>query len=490
MGVIIRQSVKGTAVTYVGAFIGFLTTLYIIPKFIGEETFGLTRVILDAAVLFSAIFIMGASHSAIRYFPYFKSEDKKNNGFFFYLIALVTLGSVLFIPVFFLLKEPISHYFSQNSPQFVHYLYWVIPLTLFLIYWLTFEVYSNILMRIAVPKFIREILLRLLVIAVYLAYGFGWINLDTFIAAFVGVYGIVMLVTFVYVSRIGPVSLRHDRSFITPALKNDFLSYAPIVVLGALGGTLVGVIDTFMISGMEGLNWTGIYKYAYYMIMVVEIPSRSITSISSPVVSHVMKEKNYKEANRLYKDVSLHQLLAGSAIFSLIWINIENIYAIIPHGEVYRDGIWVVLFIGLAKLVEVSISFGGVMIGYSRYFRWNLFFAFFISGIAIVLNLLLIPRLGISGAAIATLAACVVAYSFQLGLVYIKLKAMPFSAGTLKLLLVIVVTFLLSHFLPSLSNPYVDILYRSLLCGGLFLLLTYVLKISEQMNGIVKKLRK
>lgn len=33
MGVIIRQSIKGTVVNYVGAFIGFLSTMFIVTRF-------------------------------------------------------------------------------------------------------------------------------------------------------------------------------------------------------------------------------------------------------------------------------------------------------------------------------------------------------------------------------------------------------------------------------------------------------------------------
>lgn len=488
MGIIIRQSIKGTLVTYIGAFIGFLTTLYIIPKFIGEELFGLTRVILDAAIMFAAIFQLGSSHSAIRFFPHFKSSDGKNNGFFFYLISVITIGFLLFLPVFFLLKEPVSAYFSKESPLFVDYLYWVIPLMFFCLYWLTFEVYANVLMRIAVPKFIREILLRLLVIVVYLAYAFGFINLDGLVTGFVCCYGIAMLVTFFYVSHIGSVSLKHNSSFITKPLRKDFFSYTAIFTIGALGSSLVGKIDSFMISGMEGLAWTGIYTMAFYMISVVEIPSRSITSISSPVASEAIRNGDMDQANQLYKKVSLHQLLIGSALFFCIWINIDNIYLIIPNGERFGMGKWVVFFIGLARLIEITINFGSVLMGYSRYFRWNLFFSFFVSGITILFNLWLIPLYGISGAGAATTLAFVISFALQQGLIYYKLKVHPYSKGTLKILGIIALALSLNYLLPSLDNPYFDTVYRTLICGLFFAGLTYWLQVSSETNLLVKQL--
>ena len=486
MGIVIRQSIKGTLVTYIGAFIGFLTTLFIVPKFLGEGLYGLTRVIIEAATLFAVIFQLGTSQSAVRFFPHFKSNDKRNNGFFFYLISIVTIGFLLFIPAFFLLKEPVANYFSTKAPLFVDYLYWVIPLTFFLLYWLTFEVYSNVLMRIAIPKFIREIVLRVLVVAVYMAYGLGHINLETFVGSFVCVYGVAMLATFFYVSRIGNISLKHDSSFITKPLKKDFFSYTRILLLGSLGGTLVSKIDVFMVAGMEGLDLTGIYAVAFFMVSIVDIPARSITAISAPIGAEALKKGDLREANLLYKKVSLHQLLIGSVFFLLIWINIDNIYEIIPNGEVYSAGKWVVLFIGLAKLIEVTLNFGGILIGFSKYYHWTLYFVFFISGITILFNWLFISKFGISGAALSTVLSVLISYTLQQLLILIKIKANPYSWGTAKIVGVIALAFLLNCFLPESSNPYFDGIYRTIVVGSACVLMIYYSKVSGEANQLIE----
>lgn len=482
MGIIVRQSIKGTLFTYIGAFIGFVTTLYIVPKYIGDELYGLTRVMLEAALLLAALFQLGASSSIMRFFPYFSNRKNNNNGFFFYMISWISLGCVIFIPCFFLFKDIIITYFSAKSPLFTDYLYWLIPFTFFLIYWLTFEVYSNVLMRIAFPRFIREVLLRCLVITLYLVYAWGYIDITGFVTGFISIYGIAMVTLFFYISRISSLSLKHDNSFITQPLKKDFLSYTSVILLGSLGGTLVSKIDIFMISGEMGLSWTGIYSIAFYMISIVDIPSRSISAISTPIAAEALKKGNFEEANALYKKVSLHQLLIGSMIFLLIWINIENIYAIIPNGEVYSAGKWVVLFIGLSKLIEITIGFGGVLISFSKYYHWSLYFMLFISGITIFFNWLLIPKFGISGAAIATTITALTAYSVQQIIVLIKIKANPYSLNTLKVIALFLLLFFLNRFLPETNNPWLDLFYRSAIIFVIGILLIYFFKISDQAN--------
>ena len=426
----------------------------------------------------------------MRFFPYFKSKDKHNNGFFFYLISLVTIGFIIFIPTFLLLKEPVTNYFSKQSPLFVNYLYWLIPLTFFMLYWLTFEVYSSVLMRIAVPKFIREILLRVLVVLVYMAYALGYVDLNGFVAGFVIVYGIAMFTTFFYVSRIGSISLRHDPAFITKPLRKDFLFYTSIILLGSLGSSIVSKIDVFMISGEMGLASTGIFSIAFYMIAIVDIPSRSISAISSPLAAEALQQKDFKKANGLYQKVSLHQLIIGSFIFLLIWFNIDNIYAIIPNGEVYSAGKWVIFFTGVAKLIEITLSFGGVLINFSKHYKWGLFFVFFISGLTIIFNYLLIPIYGIAGVAMSTLFTYLLSYSIQQWLLFSKIKANPYSKGTLKQFLVIALLVGVNFLLPYVGNPWIDGIYRTLIVSVVGIGLIYFLRVSDEVNRIVRKLLK
>ncbi len=61
MGVIIRQSAKSTIVNYFGIIIGFISTMFVMTEFLTPEELGLTRVMLDIAVLLSGFFMLGAA---------------------------------------------------------------------------------------------------------------------------------------------------------------------------------------------------------------------------------------------------------------------------------------------------------------------------------------------------------------------------------------------------------------------------------------------
>jgi O-antigen/teichoic acid export membrane protein len=489
MGIVIRQSIKGTIVNYAGAFIGFLSTFFIVTRFLTREEIGLTRVLLEASTLIGSIAMMGTSASIMRFFPYFKNPRNKDNGFFFYILLLPTLGILICIPLYLLLKAPVTAFFSKNSQLYIDYYYWVIPLILFTVYWTVMESYSTQKMRIVVPKFVREVLIRMLLVGVYLLYAFKFLNLDGLITCFIAAYGVAMLVTFFYVSKIGSVTLKHDFNFIGKPLRKKISNYTLFLLLGTLSGGILAQLDLFMISSILGLDRAGIYSIAFFMAAVVDMPSRSIATISSPLAASALKEGSLKTANDLYKKVALHQLMAGSCIFLLIWINIDNIFAIMPNGHIYQEGKWVVFFIAMAKLLSVTLGFGSTLISFSKYYYWGLFFTVFITITGIITNLLLIPRLGITGAAIATLIACILSYSVQQWIVMSKIRGNPYTINLLKQIILILAMFAINYFLlPEWSaNPIVDGIYRTLITGSIMLAAIYKMRLSEEVCMVVNK---
>jgi O-antigen/teichoic acid export membrane protein len=488
MGIIIRQSIKGTFVNYIGAFIGFLTTMFVLTRYLDPEEIGLTRVFYETAVLIAGIAQLGTTVTAFRFFPYFKSETNNHNGFFFYLILMPVIGSCIFIPLYILLKDPVSAYFSTNASLFVDYYYWAIILIVFIVFWTVFETYANLLMRIVIPKFIREVVVRLLLLTAYLFFAFKFFYLDGLIGCIIVVYGIAMLLALSYVSHISTLSFKHDFTFINKPLRKKIRNYTLFLLLSALSGGILNQIDIFMVGALLGLDYAGIYIIVFYIATVIEIPSRSISSISSPVAANAIKEGDLKTANQLYKKVSLHQLIAGICIFLLVWINIDNIFAIIPNGSVYATGKWVVFFIALAKILNISVNFGSVLISYSKYYYWSLFFTVFITTTGIVSNLLLIPRLGITGAAIATLITYVLNTIVQQWIVLVKIKGNPFSMGMVKTILLIIILFGINYILPHwTSNPYTDTIYRTLIIGTILLISLYKLKVSDEISLVMRK---
>ncbi len=507
MGVIIRQSIKGTIVNYIGSFCGFIMTFFIMMRFLTAEEIGLVGVLIDAGLLFAGLAQLGTNSSIIRFYPHFKDAEKKDHGFFFWTLLIPLIGFLIVLFFFLLFKDPITAYFAKNSQLFVNYYNYVIPMAFFLMYIAVFETNSNVLMRIVIPKFIREIAIRLLLIIVYLLYGFKVLTLNQFIVAFCSVYGIALLLNIIYTFSLQKVSLKPDINHISKPLRKEVTQYTLFVVLVALSGTITPMLNTFFISANLGLAFTGIFKVSTYIATVVEIPYRSLSAITQPQISESVKENDFGKAEQLCKNVSLHQLLVGCFILFLIWINIDAIFQILPEGERYAVGKYAVFLIAFSRLFNSVFSVGTSVLAYSKYYYYSLFFTIALTVSAILLNLWWIPLWGINGAAMATVVSYVLFFLALLLFVYIKFKITPFSFNQLKVLLLLGVLFLLNYLWTILITPLgsslgisevalmiTDRVLCSLILLTIGIVAVYKMKISPEANlladQLVAKIRK
>lgn len=490
MGVVIRQSIKGTLVTYIGAFIGFLSTMFVATEFLEAEEIGLMRILTEAAVMLSSLAQLGTSRLGIRFFPYFKSEDGKHHGFFMYLCVFPVLGIVFFFTLYTILKNPIASYFQENSTLFVDYYFYVLPLAAFMIYQTITETYSNALMRIVVPKFVREILIRVLYIGCILLYAFDIINLNGFVLSFVLIYLVASLVNIGYIVHLKQYSFKVDRSFITPALRKNMIQYGLYLMVASIAGILSLKLDIFMISSELGLASTGIYSIAYYMAVIIEIPSRSISAITQPMVSQSLKENDLKSTQSYYQQIGLNQFLIGAFIFLLLWINTDVIFDYMPNGSLYAQGKYVVLFIGISKLIEMILNFNQIILSYSRYYAYTLICTVVYGGMIILGNLWMIPLFGISGAALATLAVTLVYQLLLTFFVWYKVKVHPFSWKLLWITAIICASYFLQLLIPDVHGnskflcDLCNACTHTFTAVGLSFLCIYRLKISPPMNSV------
>lgn len=487
MGVVIRQSLKGTFVNYIGVVLGIFVQFYIVAKFVDPEVLGLSKVIYEIAFLLSTLALMGSGSTGMRFFPYFKDKDTGNHGFLYYYLLFPVLGVTLMTTLYLCLSGPIEGYFAAKSPLFNQYFYYVIPMMAVLCFWVWSENYANINMRIAVPKAVREVGMRVMMLAIYVSYGLGYIGVTGLIVGFIICYTLCMLASGGYALSIGSRSLKHDWRFITPDLRNKVLLYAGFLMLSTISGNIIQQMDLFMLSGVKGLYDAGIYTMVIYMAEVVNMPSRNITPISTPLAAEAMKNGNTSVAQKLYKQVSIHQMLASAVLLMLVWINLDNIFAIIPNGEKFAAGKWAVLFLGLSKVVYGTLNFGNTLISFSKYYYWTLFIAIVLAAISIGTNLYFIPIYGMSGAALASLITVLVSYAYQQYLVQVKIKTNPFTWAHARILVILAMLFAVNWLVPSFAghSPWIDIVVRTLVVMSVAAVLIYVMRISPQITWFI-----
>lgn len=493
MGIVIRQSLKGIFVNYVGVLLGIYVQLFVVAELFNTperaEVYGLSKLLYEVALLIGTLALLGSGSAGIRFFPYFKDEKTGNHGFFYYYLLFPLIGIPVLSLLYILFEGPIEGYFGKKSPLFNDYYYYVIPLMAILAFWSWCENYANINMRIAVPKGVREIGMRLIMLCIYLAFGAGWIDTQGLIISFLVGYGMCMLTTGTYAMHIGCRTMKHDWSFITPELKSKVLRYSGFLLVATISGNLMAQLDLFMLAGVKGLYSAAVYAIVVYMAEIVNMPSRNISTISSPLAAKAMKEGNMLEAESLYKQVSVHQMLASTVLLLLVYINLDNIFAIIPNGQVFAEGKWAILFLGLSKVIYGTLNFGNTLISFSKYYYWTLVVTIVLTFLSIGTNLYFIPLYGLTGAALATLIATILSYSYQQYLVQVKLRTNPFTWRHFRIVVLLCSLFAVNWLIPSFLgwSPWADAIIRSGLVMSVAVFLIYNLHISEQINWFIAK---
>ena len=503
MGIIARQSIKGTIATYIGVAIGFVTTFFILTKYLTPEEVGLTRVLVDAATLFSSLALLGTSSSTLRFYPHFKDDSPNQQGLYFWTLIIPFIGFLLFFICFFVFKGWIINTFKDKSPLFVNYVYFTLPMAFFILYMFVFETNATILERVAVPRMIREVFIRASLLVGYLLYGlWNLIDLDGLVIIFCATYGIGALLNLCYLLFSQKISFKPDFSKITPELRRDFLWFTLFLITAALVGSVMPTLSSFFISAKMGLVFTGIYAIANYIATMVEIPSRSLNAIVQPRIAVALRATppDLQSAIRLYQKVSLNQMLAGLTILILIWINIDLFFDILPNGEQYAAGKWVVLILASSKLITTTFGIGGSSLGYTRWYYTSLFFTLLLLVLSITLNNYLIPIFGIEGGAWATLGSN--AIYLLLLLLYIKWRVgtYPCSWGQLKVLAVGMLMVALNYLIvfvvdkivaePSLAFRITEAIIRTGIVATVGLVVVYYWNVSENVNELIRKFNK
>lgn len=481
MGIVIKQSIRSSIIAYLGVLIGYINVLWLFPYFLEADQIGLFRLIQSSAFLMATFGQFGLSSALVKFFP--KLKDQK--GFLSFIILGGVFGFVLFAAFTFLFKTEITAYFAKESGLFIEYFGITLLISFILIQFQLLEVYCRSLLKIVIPTLIRDIQLRLSVTVLVVLYALNIITFNGLIQWLSAAYLLMVITVIFYLRQLKAFQLSFNFKFINTALLKQIMTYAVYMMIGAGGTQIVLQIDSIMVSGALGLDATGIYTVAFFIGVVIEMPKRSITQISAPLISQAFEKNDMPAVEKLYKQASINQMIIGSLLLIGIWANLESLYSFIPNGEVYIQGINVVLFIGLGKLSDMIFGTNGEIIVMSKHYKFNVVAVGILAMLTIVLNLLLIPKYGIEGAAIASFLAMLTFNLSKFLFVWVKFKIQPFSMGSIKLIAIIGLVLWVNQWIPTLELTLLDILIRSTVISVLLVGLTIGLKVSEEVNSLV-----
>ena len=484
MGVIRRQSLKHVSVNLVGLVIGAASTFLVYPHV--REAFGLVQILLQIGLLGLPIMSLGGNTVAIRFFPKFQDKSSGHHGFLPLLLALCGVGFVLSGLLALLFWEPYMQRVELNSPLIRRYLWMGFPIAFCYVTSVILSAYSANFKRIVVPSilldFSQKLVLPILMIGVWQQ----WISLE------IALWGMMLHALFVtlgmilYLRRLGEWHWKPNWAFLTPALRKEMLLFIGFWAIGGFALMVAAKSDIFMVGSLSAVKAAGTFTIAAALAAIIELPIKSLYSASASSVAKYLAEDNLVELDKLYKSVSINLLVAGLLLFGGLWVSIESIFHFFPKGQSadMLTGAWVFFFIGLSRLVEMSTGLNNNMIYYSPHYRYSLISLSLAAALTLYLNFLLIPKIGFTGAAVATLVSITFYNAFSVWLVWIKFRLFPFTKATLYAIGLAGIAFTAAYYVPYSGIDLLDIMLRGGVFAAIFGALVFWLRISPDLNEL------
>ncbi len=451
MSSIRRQSIISSVVIYIGFGIGLLN-IYLFTKqglFLDPE-FGLYNAFIAIATMMMAFANLSMPSYIHKFYPYYNDHlpVKKNDQA---TIALITgiIGFILVLLAGFFFKELVIRKYGTHAPEIVAYYNWIFPLGFGLLIYAILEAYTWQLHKSVFTNFLKEVLWRLFTTVLIVLFATGVIDsFDLFIKLFAFSYPFIAAVLLIYLLVTKKIHFTFKISKVTRRLSKSILRLCAFVYTGSLIFTISFVFDSLVISALldDALTKLAVYSVAQNISSMIQVPQRGIIAASLAHLSKAWKDKNMALIQRIYQRSSINQLIFACGLFALIILSFTDAVNTFKLKGTYLDAYFVVIFLGLAKIVDMGTGVNSQIIATSTYWRFEMISGVILLLVMMPLSYFMTKEFDIVGAGIANLISITIYNGIRIIFLWKKFRLFPFSIRSLYTVLLAGACYGICHF--------------------------------------------
>ncbi|MDJ0363930.1 oligosaccharide flippase family protein [Hymenobacter sp. H14-R3] len=458
MGIVRRQGLRNTFISYVGLGIGFVNTTLVLPRLLAPAQLGLVSVLLSLATMGALVSALGFTNTTMRYFPYFRNREAGHSG---YLVLLLALPLAMFGVVasgLWLGRPLVLRWYAHDAGLLGPHYPMMLALALCILVYNLLESYTKSLFHTSFSSFLTDVVQRLLIMGAALLYGMGYLSFDGFVLAYLGSCATISVLLLSYLAAIGELHLRPTRAVLRVRPIGELVRYGGFALLGNISGTLLVTIDSLML-GAHSFADAGIYTIALSISTALAVPFRALYKTAHPLIAEYWKDGATDKMLDFYQRTTRLTTALGSYLALGIGLNLPFIYALI-HKPAYAAGTVAVLLLLAGRLTDGITGVNGIIVVTSPRYRYDLVFNLGLTAAIIMLNNLLIPRFGLTGAAISNALALII---FNLGrtwFVWHSFGWQPFDRRIAYILALAAGAAFVAWVLPVPTNIWLTLLVR------------------------------
>ena len=446
MSEIVNQSLqkiaKGTGIIFIGTIIGmplgFISRI-IIVRSITQSEYGIYSLALVLTSIFVTISALGLQEGSTRYIAYFrgKKEEGKVRGVISSSIKIALIASIIFSLILFLSSDIIStnvfHSSELSTPLKIFSA--AIPFTVLIgIFTSFFRGFDRVEPNVYFQNILRSI--------IYISFLAGVILLGL---SFLGVlYAYLASVMFtciafaIYTIKKLPLPTSSVKegadadtaTAINPIGKELLLFSLPLLAVAMLI-MIMSWTDILMLGYFKTSDVVGLYNGALPLAHLIPMTLNSMGFIYVPIVSGLYSKKLMGEMRRTYQVLTKWIFSVTIPIFFILFLFPEVVLNFL-FGLNYIQAASALRILALGFMFHAFLGLNGLsllVMGETRFLMLTS-----LSGAIsnVVLNVALIPILGIVGAALASLLSYCVVNIFNSTKLYQLSRIHPFTRNYVK----------------------------------------------------------
>ncbi|MBX2904811.1 MAG: polysaccharide biosynthesis C-terminal domain-containing protein [Taibaiella sp.] len=498
MGIVFRQSAKNAIVSAAGAVLGAIVIL-LSTNYIQKREYGFIGTFTTYAVAGGQLLIIGLNSTIGFYVHKYADEPLKKKKLITWSLGLPTIILTITTILYYLLQPWIISLLQPEDRSLqLRYYNWLPFYTLMFIYLALLEQYLSSQLKVAAAAFMREVAFRLGYVALILLYAFGVVGMDTLVTGNVLLYllpvGAMFLLArstkdFGFTLKSGTFSQEEVKEM-AHFTWYHFLMASSILLINYMDQLLLPLYDK------SGLVSAGIYRNAVFLISLLQVPYRALVPASYAVLAKAFAENDTVKAKDLFSRSSVNIFIATTFVAAVLCCNLQNVLNVIPAGYDAITGAFLILLAG--NLVNIATGMNDQVLSITNYYKFNFYLSLVLMVSLYFLLRFLVPVYGVYGAAIATSVTMIVFNLIKTFFIWRKLDMLPFSKGTLVILVAAVPAlaagYFFPHFFSEVRHKYVHALIDACLRSGVilvvYLLMLLWLKPSADLEEYIAQIRK
>jgi O-antigen/teichoic acid export membrane protein len=403
----------------------------IITRTIGPDSYGIFVLAMTVIAFVEILAQFGLENTMVRYIAQYKAaEDRPRiRGTLLGGIGLVTLASIIFA-VGVYASADILAVWIYHKPDLA-------PVLRILAIALPFSSLTVILMgalqgakRIKFKVMVQRIQIPavyLLLTAIAAAMGY---HLNGIVWAYVAAAVVGTLIGGYYFVKTFGLIYRSGQKGSAVLDTGEMARFSVPLLLSGLFNRIISSSDILIMGYFLSAAKVGIYGVATRIPPLLVLPLNAVNTTFAPIIADLHAKQDRDQLERQFKTTTRHVVTVSIPLFTLVLCFPSQILSVFgPH---FVEGAAALIFLMIGQMVNAATGSTGFMLMMTGRPWVNLFNSGMMCGLSIFLNLVLIPRYGILGAAWANAIAVSSVQILRVIEVWHFLRMYPYERDILK----------------------------------------------------------